>query len=145
MSEYLSVEDKYVKAVLLFMNYIQVHELEVYLINKLKETLFLDNIRLYPDCYSQDIVEFYYSLNDADILTGKQIEYIVRLGMREDIVCQLRDKEKFFVNFSYDYYIDIGSSKIYKEAINEIRKLGLFIDLWQWTHHDNVWEKSEDI
>lgn len=145
MSEYLRVEDKYVAAVLAYMNVLQVKDLEVYVINKLREELFLDNINLYPDCYPPSIIEFYYSLNDGDILTGNHIDYIVRLGMREDIVCQLRNNDKFFVNFAYDFYMDIGSAIICEEAINEIKKIGLFIDLWKWPYPDNVWEKSEDL
>ncbi|WP_242066326.1 hypothetical protein [Brevibacillus laterosporus] len=138
----MEIEDKYVKAVLTYMDCLQVQDLEVYLINKLKEALFIDNAQKYPDCYSQDILDFYYSLNDGDILSGKHVECIVRLGMREDIACQLRCKDMFFVNFSYDYYMDIGSTTICEEAINEIRNLGLFIDLWRWPYQDNVWDKS---
>ncbi|MFB0844499.1 hypothetical protein [Paenibacillus oleatilyticus] len=142
MSEYLSVEEKYVKAVEIYMKSIQVHELEIYLMSKLREELFAEHILKYPKCYSQEIVDFYYFLQDGSLLTGKQIEHIVRLGMRENIACQLRNGNKFFLNFSYDYYMDIGSSVIREDAIMEIRNLGLFIDLWEWPYEGNVWENS---
>lgn len=140
--DYLFTEDKYVEAVKIYTSSIQVHELEIYLINKLKEELFLRHTLKYPECYSAEIISLYYSLVDGAILSGKQIEHIVRLGMREDITCQLRCGNEFFLNFTYDYYMDIGSSIICEDAINQIKETGLYIDLWEWPYQDNVWDPS---
>lgn len=140
--EYLSVENKYVKAMHIYMNYMKVTDMEVYLIHKLKEELFIEHTLKYPECYSDEIINFYYSLKDKDNLSIREVDLISRLALREDIVCQLRHQDQFFLNHSYDYYMDIGSSIVCEAAIYEIKKLGLYIDLWDHPYKDNVWDNS---
>lgn len=38
--------------------------------------------------------------------------------------------------------MDIGSSIVCEAAIYEIKKLGLYIDLWDHPYKDNVWDNS---
>ncbi|MNJ55425.1 hypothetical protein D3C77_509120 [compost metagenome] len=140
--EYLLTEDRHVEAVKIYMRSVQVQELEIHLFDKLREEIFLEHAKRYPKCYSCELTDFYYLLEHGLTISGKQVEWIIRLGMREAISCQLRNRDLFFLNFSYDYYMDIGSTIICENAVKEIRHLGLYIDPWDGPYEVNVW--SED-
>ncbi|WP_017814601.1 hypothetical protein [Paenibacillus shenyangensis] len=142
--DYLLIEDKYIKAAKIYMDYMHIPSVEMCVMHKVREDIFIKQIVEYPDCYPKEIIDLHYRLKENSLISGLEFEYASKLALREDIVCQFRYKDKFFLNHSYDYYMDIGSSAVCEAAINQIRDLGLYIDLWEHPYEGNVWEQISE-
>ncbi|WP_172256325.1 hypothetical protein [Saccharibacillus deserti] len=142
--EYLKAENKYVESVKLFMNNLDIKDLEMMLLGKISEPLFLEHTKRYPKCYSDDLIHFFYTIKEDIILSGSDVEHAIRLSLREDISSQLRRENLFFVNCTYDLYMDIGSEKKEENLIKKIEELGLYADLWTYEYQDNLWDQVND-
>lgn len=51
------------------------------------------------------------SLSEGAILRLPDLEYVVRLALREVIWCRLLGANGFYVHFGYDYYVYLGSGR----------------------------------
>ena len=113
-SEYFNTESKYIQAVLLFMESLNIDSLQAtHLIDK----------GLY---YDQEMVTF-----------------IVQSILRNKFGCKLEYDEKMYVHFGWDYYMYIGASQICKAAIIRIENLGLFVEKSERTFLFNDDEDDE--
>jgi len=97
---YLAVENSYVVAVYSFLNTysiasLKISELELYDIQRVD----LQNTNSDP---MREIIKEGY------LLQGNEIEYCVRLILREKIWCKLTGAEGIFIHFGYDYYMYFG-------------------------------------
>ncbi|WP_143536053.1 hypothetical protein [Saccharibacillus sp. O23] len=141
--EYLHIEDKYVTAVNLYLDFKGIDSLEIRVPDKIDEELFAKSVQKYPKCYGEDLAEFYYSLSDHAFIQRNFIEYAIRLSLREDIYSQMRRDHLFFVECNYDLYMDIGSDQKDETIIKEIENLGLYVNVIDYEYPNNFWTRSE--
>ncbi|MDO3413299.1 hypothetical protein QWJ34_26340 [Saccharibacillus sp. CPCC 101409] len=141
--EYLSVEDKYVQAVVLFAEKPGVESMELFLFGRMSEDTSRKMIEQAPRCWPAELLEFYRSIHGDAVLSGKQIEYAARLGLREVFSALMRKKDELYVDLSYDFYMHLGSRVDDEEAIRQIKKSGLFVYPCRWPYEENVWKEGE--
>ncbi|OWA37569.1 hypothetical protein B9G55_05825 [Saccharibacillus sp. O16] len=96
--EYLHIEDQYVKAVNLYLDFKGIDSLEIRVPDKIDEELFVKYTQKYPKCYWKDIVDCYYAISNHTFIQRNFIEYAIRLSLREDIYSQMRRDNLFLSN-----------------------------------------------
>lgn len=102
VDKYLVTENAYIDAVKVAMESVGVDRLAVSRLEKYRD---LDDL-LFP--LRSDISVQVGSIHNRMVASGKALEDIIRLCLREIIWCKLRGKKGFFVHFGYDYYMYIG-------------------------------------
>jgi hypothetical protein len=111
--EYLETEQKYIDAIIYFME-----ELEI-------EGLYLSDLE-----GEKEAIENIKPLNLNQELRIQEVTEIARLTLREVIWCKLTLRQKFFVHFGYDYYMYIGAYKDCPKARKKTEKSGLFVETY---------------
>jgi hypothetical protein len=124
IKEYLLVENKYINAIICFMNYLEIKSFRITGLEK------YDNLSFFHDNMSKKMEMFFKTLQDDSLIKKDTIAYISRLVLREYIWCKL-ESPVMFIHFGYDYYMYIGCSIECKSIIDEIRESGLFIETFQ--------------
>lgn len=120
LDEYLKVEDAYVEAIMIFINFLGLNT--VTLIDYEKHKLFLPNL-LTPELFNA-----YETSKPGEEVSKEKIPYLARLALREDIYCVFKNDD-IFIRFDFDYYMFIGSSKpLPRKLIKKIESLGLFVE-----------------
>lgn len=122
--EYLAIENKYIEAVVLFMDYLKIESLM--LSNLEKKDKHLEKNAF----YDQKLATTYKKLKIGQHIKKQEISYIIRLTLRENIWCKLED-ELMYVHFGYDYYMYIGSPESTTSVIQNIEKSGLFVESFE--------------
>ena len=107
--EYKRVENAYVKAVFAF-----------------KETMKIKTLSLASVWNGFDYKDPDLTLEDGQEYSGKELERIIRLVLREKFTCHLISGDSMFVHFGFDYYMYIGTSKPCDGAVEKVLALGLF-------------------
>lgn len=126
---YKKVEDSYIRAIFLVMDYLSVSYLVVdEIIRSFSDEKFMELIQEYVELYTKEILDVYYQTNDMDNLYREKIDSFCRLLLREDIGAKLFYKRKMKVFIGYDYLMGIHSSKSLEKIIPQIEKLGLYIE-----------------
>jgi len=128
--DYLTVEDKYVEAVMYFMEHLKVNNMIIRTFEK--RSGFDKQIKKFPEIYPQEMVSLLSSVHENLVLDQRQVMMICRLILREDMWCKLISADSnFFVHFGYDYYMYIGSTKKCTEIVSRIEKTGLFVEKFE--------------
>ena len=67
------------------------------------------------------------NLENGTALNLTQIQKMIRLILRETVWMNLLDSE-FKITFGYDYYMYVECSELRNSTINQIEKMGLFVE-----------------
>ena len=67
------------------------------------------------------------TLENGNILNLTQIQKMTRLVLRETVWMNLLESE-FKITFGYDYYMYVECSELKNSTINQIEKMGLFVE-----------------
>lgn len=67
------------------------------------------------------------TLKNGSTLNLEEIQKIIRLILRETIWMELHYSE-FKITFGYDYYMHVACSELNKSTINQIERMGLFVE-----------------
>jgi len=117
MDEYLDVEKRYVDAIMIFMDGMNI------------DSLFIESLELYSEEITvQDVRKFISKLWVGKKINKLEIQDIARLTLRNAVWCKLRLRNQFFVHFGYDYYMFVGASKNCTKALKKIRSIGLYVE-----------------
>ncbi|KAJ3046708.1 hypothetical protein HK102_013105, partial [Quaeritorhiza haematococci] len=104
VSDYLAVEDAYVETVRRFMIAARIDSLEVHGLEEQPE--FRDEP---PRSRIQELrPAIVPHLAEGLILSGPDIEAVIRTCLREEAWCKLRGRRSFYVHFGRDFYMYIG-------------------------------------
>jgi len=102
VTEYLRTETAYVTAVRLFMNCAR---LSVLVIRDLQ-------VNSAPvEDLAESTAERISKVTDGTEVRGDDLDWIVRLALREAIWCRLEGSNGFYVHFGYDYYMYVGATE----------------------------------
>lgn len=121
---YLATEDRYINALVYFMEDAGVSSL--FLVELEKEYPVSEKAQQLPLAEIQSEMPELH--NGKKISSLDQIKRICRLILRELIWAKLEDPGQFFVHFGYDYNMYIGSQSPSTSAIKRTRQLGLFVE-----------------
>jgi hypothetical protein len=121
MKEYERFEDLYINAVLQFMYCIGIKKLVCSYCWKPKGGFQDEPI---PSSWKK----VYLRVRKRSSVEGGEIVILLKMILRNYLVCKLEYKDKFFVHFGYDYYMYIGVEKECKIAKEKIRESGLFVE-----------------
>lgn len=132
VEDYLQVEDAYVYAIILVLNYMDIKNLNVKNVFRwmdLRSTFKEDILsRPYSDkLYSDKMIKFYYNVHDVDIIDLTQVGYLIRLKLREDIAGEIFVPYRFKLFIGYDYLMSVSTSKSLENIFYKIEELGLYI------------------
>lgn len=119
--EYLLWESRYVQCIFDFLAEAGLSSLEVTALEKSR----LDFTKAYE---IQNIAFNPVDLKEEAVLSGRDLEDVLRLILREVLWCKLVG-ESFYVHFGYDYYLYIGSMSASLDAVREAMARGLFVEM----------------
>lgn len=121
--DYIKIEDAYVQAIMLFMDFLKLNSLTVTYLEKYWK-------RPIPDIYrSKTMLELFKKISVGQELDKSEVADIARLMLRETVWCKPESKDKMFIHFGWDYYMYIGSAEKPAESmIATIEKSGLFVE-----------------
>ncbi|MEW4370071.1 hypothetical protein [Paenibacillus kandeliae] len=128
IDSYKQIEDCYIKAIIMVMEYLQIPFLSV---NHVVWSFSYEKFRdLRRDCelYSQYIMEMYNSIKDGYKLDLAQVDSFCRLLLCEDVGSDVFYPRRMKVFIGYDYLMGIHVSKSIDTLITSIEQLGLFVE-----------------
>jgi hypothetical protein len=129
-SEYFNIESKYIQAILVFMECLN--------IDSLKVTCLIYHAR-YKD---QAIIDGKKIINNMNY-DSEMIAFIVQSILRNKFGCKLEYDDKMYVHFGWDYYMFVGSAKACTSTIKKIEAMGLFVEKFRSPYFDED-EDDED-
>lgn len=129
--DYKQIEDAYVQAIILFMNFLHLNSLTVAYLEKYRK-------KPLPDIYrTKTMLELYKKIFVEQELDKIEVSDAARLMLHETLWCKLESKDTMFVHFGDDYYMYIGSSQELPDSVkNEIEKSGLFVEEFESPYLD---------
>lgn len=122
LDDYVETENKYINAVMLIMECLNINALKILTIEqhgkRIKE-LFLEHALM---------------VRDGDLINKEHIKSIVRLVLRNILWCRLETHD-MYVHIGYDYYLYVGSRHPCKKTIKAIERTGLFVEEYESPYH----------
>lgn len=128
VNDYMTVENAYIDTVLSFVKGVNIPTLTVKYLEKYNNSITFDEN---PLVYTVEMIELFKNIYEGNVLEIREIEYLCRLVLREQLWCKLESDNKMFVHFGYDYYMYIGCLSKPEGIINSIEKKGLFIEKFE--------------
>lgn len=129
IDSYKKVEDSYIKAIKLVMEYLEVPFLSL---NNVRRSFsyerFMGIRKNFRELYSQDILGIYTDAKDLDKLDIEKVDSFCRLLLREDIGSEVFYPRRMKIFIGYDYLMGIHTSKLIDSLIPSIEQLGLFVE-----------------
>lgn len=117
LEEYLGIEEKYLRAILIFMDEIGM------------DGVYVTALEYWPDeDESQNVQAFLSKIRNGTYITVQEVRELARLILRNVVWCKLEFKNQFFVHFGYDYYMYIGARKGCVKAVEAVTQSGLFVE-----------------
>lgn len=147
--EYFITENMYIKAVKLIMGFHGIVRLNItgLELNR-NETGFASSMKLYPDYYSDKMLEVFHKVTEGINADSDEIYELCRLNLREKLRCTLVSGDMdFVISFGTDYSMKIFCREIRKEIIDSIRDVGLFIEIIsdQEKSEIYIYDKTESV
>ncbi|MGG1680225.1 hypothetical protein ACIFOT_31580 [Neobacillus sp. NRS-1170] len=125
---YKQVEDSYIKAIQLVMDYLGVPYLLVNnVIRSFSYQKFLENTKEFDELYPNDLMEVYTNTWDIEKIDKEKVVLFCRLLFREDIGSDVYFPRKLKVFIGYDYLMGVHTSKSIDSIRPAIEQLGLFV------------------
>ncbi|MGA9773986.1 MAG: hypothetical protein WBV94_33455 [Blastocatellia bacterium] len=118
---YREIEDAYVSTVMEFVSEAMIDSLKV---TNLEGPHFLRK----RASKLKDIVYDPKLIREGMKVSGKDLEEICRLCLREFVWCRLVGEKGFYIHFGYDYYMHIDSSVASEQSILFAQEAGLFVE-----------------
>lgn len=109
--EYIEIEDKYLDAIEIFINYHNIKKIR------------LVNLENYNDFNLKGI-----ELKDYNVYPNKEALIIAKYILREDFWGELKGENGIEICFGYDYLMSFKSNTSFKEVIRTIENLGLYVE-----------------
>lgn len=125
--EYLHVEDKYVNAVIYFMNYLKIDSLKVSKLEKRSQDIYIVSN---PELYTTKMHDLYKTIDNNQSISTDEVVDLCKLILRNNIWCILSFEEIINVYFGHDYYMFIGCAIKCDEVLTKIIESGLFVEPW---------------
>ncbi|MEK5061640.1 hypothetical protein MHB81_25240 [Paenibacillus sp. FSL H7-0326] len=129
VAKYVEVEDSYIKAIHIVMDYLETPFL---LINKVIRSFsydtFMEMIQDYRELYTEEVLEIYSNANDLEQLDKDKLDSFCRLQLREDLGADVFYPRRMKVFIGYDYLMGFHTSKSIDSLIPRIEGLGLFVE-----------------
>jgi len=135
-SEYLRGETNYVQAVRCFIGDSGLQKLRV-------TDLQLNEVRVesLPSEIAQETLAHVGSAVDEIDVCGDDLDWIVRLALREAIWCRLKGDQGFYVHFGYDYYMYIGSDEM--KTVPPLLPSGIFAEVFDSPHQPEPSDEAD--
>ena len=123
LEEYLETEQKHIKAIELIMQLTKCPMLCVQGLEKYQE----DNDINIPE--NKELLPYYKAIKNDYNVTLNDLQYIVKLVLRELCWFELRDFNKdLFIRFGYDYELSINTLLEKQKLAPYIHDIGLYIE-----------------
>ncbi len=124
LDEYLEVENTYIQAILQFMKCNKITSFQVTRIERTFDPAEDPN-------NSPEMINIRKNIKNRSFISGKEIEDVCKLILRNYLWCLLRNNKNMEVRFSGDYYMDITSKLACETAIVNIENSGLFVEEYE--------------
>ncbi|MBP1999098.1 hypothetical protein J2Z69_000117 [Paenibacillus shirakamiensis] len=121
ITDYLSIESKYINAVTSLMEYMNLFSLKITNVEKYNDSA------SHNQYISRSMTELLATIKNGDHIDITNVPDLCKLILRNHLWGKL-SMSSMFVHFGYDYYMYIGLQKECPLKLNEIRKAGLFVE-----------------
>lgn len=121
-NDYIEVENKYINAVLQFMNCLQLQKLEIREQEKYEEDVNNDKNIDY------EMSALFKKIEDRTTINIVDVPSLCKLILREHLWGKLEFNPTLYIHFGYDYYMYIGCSKKCETTLEKITASGLYIE-----------------
>ena len=155
--DYFNVENQLVEAVLLLLEELNIKQLQcvdlwcppkltepIYYMEgnekiiidenpaKLFEEVYLEKKRKYPECYTEQINEIYYNIEDGQFVDITMVKNLLPLLFRGHIESKLIHIPKLMLGFPGRMYIWVHTEKEFfsEKLINKILDLNLYVEVY---------------
>jgi hypothetical protein len=136
LSDYLTVEEAYVETVRRFLDQAKIRSLRVTGLES------HGNWERLPEALVKETREHLGLAEDGREVCGDDLEWVVRLVLREAMWCRLEGTDGFYVHFGYDYYMYIGYTNM--DLRPPLAPPGIFIEPFESPHHGEELEEEDD-
>ena len=129
--DYLDVEESYVRAVELLLEYHGIDKLIIMQLEKHSNLSSVESSIMGYDhnIYSDEIIKAYHRCEEGLVIPKAGVNLYCKLILRENIWSILYSREiHFVVIFGYDYYMKVICPKISEAVIAQIESNGLFVE-----------------
>lgn len=128
--DYLTIEQKYVDALLFIFQEEKISSLQVM---KLEKRRTLDQIEKFMQSKNLSISDkgknIYLSIQNEDLIDIDNIPYLIQLLLRECMwCCLISPSNSLIVEFGYDYYMYVICDGINVKLTNKIQNSGMFVE-----------------
>lgn len=123
LEEYLLKEEKYIEAIKIFLESLEVNQLQISELEKYEENL---NDKE-SEIYTNGMVNLFYKIKNGDMISIDDILILSKLVLRDKLWCKING-DLCFIHFGYDYYMYFGNKNNPENALKKIRELGLFVE-----------------
>ncbi|RYY86874.1 MAG: hypothetical protein EOO15_13335 [Chitinophagaceae bacterium] len=122
LSEYYLIEERYIKAALIFARF---HDIDAFILRNV-EKLPSASYNL-PD--KKQLVELQQSIHEGISLPIELAPSVIKLILRELLWANIFAKQvnNFSIRFGYDFYMYFNSDKSLETIIPKIQNIGLFV------------------
>lgn len=115
-SDFFLVEDKYIKAIELFLTSTGCTNFSVNSLEKYDE-----------DGLDDDMLAIYHNIENGQKLSLNEVLVLARLILRAFIWCEIFCNE-YVVRFGYDFYMYFNAPVFNEDIFQKIKELGLFVE-----------------
>jgi hypothetical protein len=136
-SEYLQVETSYVQALKRFLEASRLKTLRVadLQVNEIGGSSI--------PCELADETRAHVGIVvDGLSVCGRELDWVVRLALREALWCRLKGEGRFYIHFGYDYYVYVGSDEL--NPIPPPMPPGIFAEVFESPYHEEHSDDSDE-
>lgn len=149
LEDYILTENRYVETLLLIFNHLKLKKMKVENLEKIIGRNFIgkvmgffkgelrkeknefiqhmvNNSKIYPELYSEEMIQFAINFKDRTFVREKELEYLIRLVLREDLHCKMTSPQ-LVIYIGYDYLVSVVSEHELNALLQQINTNKLFI------------------
>ncbi|PGM59763.1 hypothetical protein [Bacillus sp. AFS053548] len=126
---YKKVEDNYIKAIHIIMDYLAIPYLNIKnVMESFSLEFFKNKMKKYPELYNKETLDLYTNVKGYKDLNKENIDLFCRLLLREDLGSDIFYPRRMKVFINYDYLMGVHTSKCLAPIITYIEELGLYVE-----------------
>jgi hypothetical protein len=140
-TDYIADEKRYARTAKLLLENFEIESFYIIYLKKYRHKLEVLSIDEADDTARRK--RLFKSVKDGSLLPVDNIEDVVILCLRNDIYCDIIcGNPRLRLSFGYDYYMELDINFYDKKLINDLRQIGLFVEMFSSGIPDDAWDDA---
>lgn len=127
LSEYIDSENAYVEAARQLLGQLGVRCLQI------ADLESNDDLEALPEPLRTETGTHLSSIQEGQVVCNEELDWAIRLALREVIWCRLEDANGNYIHFGHDYYMYAGSTS--KHVATPSLPDGMFAEIFESPYH----------